>query len=149
MQIIQRSLDGVALPDIKYCEHLGALSEQTTICLGNYKQCANCAGYMCADCEDYAVICHACPASICKECQETARKRQSGTYGEACRLYDYLCNPCRDKQDEATIELLRVGMKWGEAIEALSELGREPWLDELLDASSRLESAIEKAKEAL
>lgn len=149
MQVIHRSLDGVALPDIKACDHIERESERGVSIsryLAQAKQCANCGGYMCADCEDDAVICHACPGAICWTCQETARKRKHTTGPESPArvvdgldfVWEYLCNPCRDKQDAAKRLLigLAIGMDWV----------HHTWLDELVD---RLESAIEKAKEAL
>jgi hypothetical protein len=159
MQVIHRSLDGAPLPDIKACEHLAGTDPDLLVLSESSVQCANCGGYLCADCEDDAVICHSCPGAICKECQETARKRDkpctsvTGKHSvnlatDRCVMCsknafnravggDYLCNLCRDKQDAAKRTFLAetVSRDWDHGM----------WLDELLDKS---ESAIAKAKEA-
>lgn len=141
MQIIQRSLDGAPLPEIRACDHLAGTAARvfSMLVLSRLKQCANCCGFTCPNCEDDAVICHACPASICKECQQTARKRKHDCNEQPnCNVCDYLCNPCRDKQDAAKRKFLAemVSRDWDHHI----------WLDELLDKS---ECAIQKAKESL
>jgi hypothetical protein len=94
METIHRSLEGAPLPDVRVCRHLAGETKARGIPdLTRKKQCANCQGYLCADCEDDAVICHACPAAICEECQEKARKRGICTRCEGAGRY---CSQCGD-----------------------------------------------------
>jgi hypothetical protein len=142
METIHRALDDCPLPDVRVCRHLArtdSCNEPFAYSVQGLKQCANCQGYLCADCEDDAVICHACPAAICEECQEKARRRVVGWTGDRMDMphNDYLCNPCCAKQDAAQTELLH-------AMDTAAIRGE--WLDDIVE---NLEAEIEKAKEAL
>jgi hypothetical protein len=151
METIHRELDGAPLPDIKVCSHIAGwwpvpvsvykVSEQ-------YKQCANCSGYLCADCEDDAVICTSGPHSICAECKETARRRTITKGWGGCpsdplrKIGEYLCAPCCDKQDMAKA----IFAQNCAGVEILLRFHPDMWLDELTEPMG---VALEKAMEAL
>src|ERR1700722_20611145 len=103
METIHRSLDGAPLADIKVCDHIDANTEVGEgIDVAGLKQCANCSGYMCADCLGDAANCHSCPKIICEGCLATARKRACTSIVKPSFIhYDYLCAPCCAKQDAA------------------------------------------------
>jgi hypothetical protein len=144
MKTIHRTLGNIPLPDVRVCRHLAACEVPILL---NRARCANCAGYLCGDCEDDAVHCSGgtCVGLICEECQATARKRDikrqmfDGKRNAQIPTTDYLCSPCFAKQDAATVELMY-------KIDPEDLLTPSIWLDDIV---AKLEEAVEKAKESL
>jgi hypothetical protein len=153
METIHRTLNNVPLPDVRACRHL---AEYQSCDVHAHPVCANCAGYLCVSCEDDAVHCSGstCIGVICLECQTTARKRTVPFFsdwrqrlsGENPQRTEYLCATCCTKQDAAKLKLEDEIDDTVTSPYVSFRFSPDTWLDEIVD---RLETAVEKAKEAL